>query len=119
MINMDKSHSLSIPIAVRSLDVEKYPFRHSKDDEDILGPEQDIAHVPRGGIGMRSSKYFDIFKMQDIGLTLIESVLKSLVGLKTVMYFPQHEWSSLLLSTLIGSSHHSLISDEVITVLNK
>ncbi|GJT19731.1 calcium-dependent protein kinase 26 [Tanacetum coccineum] len=63
MFNMDKSHSLSTPIAVRSLDVEKYPFRPSKDDEDILGLEQDIAHVPRGGIGrMRSSKYFDIFK---------------------------------------------------------
>ncbi|GKD56618.1 uncharacterized protein Tco_1290005, partial [Tanacetum coccineum] len=37
--NMDKSHSLSTPIAVRSLDVEINPFRPPKDDEDILGPE--------------------------------------------------------------------------------
>ncbi|GJW55756.1 hypothetical protein Tco_0099841 [Tanacetum coccineum] len=36
---MDKSHSLSTPIAVRSLDVEINPFRPPKDDEDILGPE--------------------------------------------------------------------------------
>ncbi|GJT60154.1 hypothetical protein Tco_1003687 [Tanacetum coccineum] len=33
-INMEKSHSLSTPIAVRSLDVEKYTFRPPKDDED-------------------------------------------------------------------------------------
>nr|GEW87091.1 putative RNA-directed DNA polymerase [Tanacetum cinerariifolium] len=59
---MDKSHSLSTPMVVRSLDVEKDPFRPSKDDEDILGPEQDIAHVLLGGIGMGSNKYFDIFK---------------------------------------------------------
>ncbi|GJV03388.1 nucleotide-binding alpha-beta plait domain-containing protein, partial [Tanacetum coccineum] len=36
---MDKSHSLSTPIAMRSLDVEKYPFRPPKDEEDIIGPE--------------------------------------------------------------------------------
>ncbi|GJV56315.1 hypothetical protein Tco_1457320 [Tanacetum coccineum] len=50
-------------MVVRSLDVEKDPFQPSKDDKDILGPEQDIAHVLRGGIGMGSNKYFDIFKV--------------------------------------------------------
>ncbi|GJU28749.1 hypothetical protein Tco_1167370 [Tanacetum coccineum] len=69
---MDKSHSLSTPIAVRSLDVENYPFRPPKDDEDILGPEQDIAHVPRGGIGMRSSKYFDIFKVMYSHMAILQ-----------------------------------------------
>ncbi|KAJ9547243.1 LOW QUALITY PROTEIN: hypothetical protein OSB04_019786 [Centaurea solstitialis] len=36
---MDKSHLLSTPMVVRSLDVEKDPFRTPTDDEDILGPE--------------------------------------------------------------------------------
>ncbi|KAJ9535920.1 hypothetical protein OSB04_un000919 [Centaurea solstitialis] len=36
---MDKSHPLSTPMVVRSLDVEKDPFRPPIDDEDIIGPE--------------------------------------------------------------------------------
>ncbi|KAJ9541765.1 hypothetical protein OSB04_028271 [Centaurea solstitialis] len=36
---MDKSHPLSTPMVVRSLDVENDPFRPPTDDEDILGPE--------------------------------------------------------------------------------
>ncbi|KAJ9557423.1 LOW QUALITY PROTEIN: hypothetical protein OSB04_012037 [Centaurea solstitialis] len=36
---MDKSHPLSTPMVVRSLDVEKDHFRPPTDDEDILGPE--------------------------------------------------------------------------------
>ncbi|KAJ9553648.1 hypothetical protein OSB04_017693 [Centaurea solstitialis] len=36
---MDKSHPLSTPMVVRSLDVEKEPFRPPTADEDILGPE--------------------------------------------------------------------------------
>ncbi|GKC44146.1 retrovirus-related pol polyprotein from transposon TNT 1-94, partial [Tanacetum coccineum] len=36
---MDKSHSLSTPMMVRSLDVEKDLFRPPKDDEYILGLE--------------------------------------------------------------------------------
>ncbi|KAJ9556108.1 hypothetical protein OSB04_010722 [Centaurea solstitialis] len=36
---MDKSHPLSTPMVVRSLDVEKDHFRPPTDDEDILGPK--------------------------------------------------------------------------------
>ncbi len=36
---MDKAHPLSIPIVVRSLDVNKDPFRPQEDNEEILGPE--------------------------------------------------------------------------------
>ncbi|KAI3821171.1 hypothetical protein L1987_08729 [Smallanthus sonchifolius] len=36
---MDKSHSLSTPMVVRSLDVEKDPFRPPGEEEEILGPE--------------------------------------------------------------------------------
>ncbi|KAJ9547654.1 hypothetical protein OSB04_020197 [Centaurea solstitialis] len=36
---MDKSHPLSTPMVVRSLDVEEDPFRPPTADEDILGPE--------------------------------------------------------------------------------
>ena len=36
---MDKSHPLSTPMVVRSLEVDKDPFRSKEDNEDILGPE--------------------------------------------------------------------------------
>jgi hypothetical protein len=36
---MDKSHPLSTPIIVRSLDVKKDPFRPRAEGEEILGPE--------------------------------------------------------------------------------
>ncbi|KAJ9566528.1 hypothetical protein OSB04_002494 [Centaurea solstitialis] len=36
---MDKSHTLSTPMVVRSIDVEKDPFRPPSADEDILVPE--------------------------------------------------------------------------------
>ncbi|KAK2443387.1 hypothetical protein QL285_014496 [Trifolium repens] len=36
---MDKSHPLSTPVIVRSLDVKKDPFRPREEGEEILGPE--------------------------------------------------------------------------------
>ena len=36
---MDKAHSLSSPMVVRSLDVKKYPFCPYKKYEELLGPE--------------------------------------------------------------------------------
>ncbi|KAL8096581.1 hypothetical protein AgCh_037515 [Apium graveolens] len=36
---MDKAHPLTIPMVVRSLEVEKDPFRLRKQDEETLGPE--------------------------------------------------------------------------------
>ena len=36
---MDKSHPLSTLMVVRSLEVDKDPFRPKEDTEDILGPE--------------------------------------------------------------------------------
>jgi len=36
---MDKSHSLCTPMVVRSLDVDKDPFRPQEKDEELLGPE--------------------------------------------------------------------------------
>jgi hypothetical protein len=36
---MDEAHPLSTPMVVRSLDVTKDPFRPSKRDSEILGPE--------------------------------------------------------------------------------
>ena len=36
---MDKSHPLSSPMIVRSLEVTKYPFRSKKENEELLGPE--------------------------------------------------------------------------------
>nr|CAD40421.3 OSJNBa0065J03.17 [Oryza sativa Japonica Group] len=37
--NMDKSYPSKIPMVVRSLDVEKDPFRPKEDGEDVLGPD--------------------------------------------------------------------------------
>ncbi|CAM8902188.1 unnamed protein product [Rhodiola kirilowii] len=37
--NMDKAHPLSTPMVVRSLSIEKDPFRPRSNDEEILGPE--------------------------------------------------------------------------------
>ena len=37
---MDKSHSLCTPMVVRSLDVDKDPFRPQEKDEELLGPEE-------------------------------------------------------------------------------
>ena len=36
---MDKSHPLSTSMVIRSLEVDKDPFRPKKDNEEILGPE--------------------------------------------------------------------------------
>ena len=36
---MDKSYPSKTPMVVRSLDMEKDPFRPRDDDEEILGPE--------------------------------------------------------------------------------
>ena len=37
--NMDKSHPLSSPMVVRSLEVTKDPFRPKEENEELLGPE--------------------------------------------------------------------------------
>ena len=37
--NMDKSYPSKTPMVVRSLDVEKDPFRPKEDGEDVLGPD--------------------------------------------------------------------------------
>ncbi|CAM9000605.1 unnamed protein product [Rhodiola kirilowii] len=37
--NMDKAHPLSTPMVVRSLNIEKDPFRPRSNNEEILGPE--------------------------------------------------------------------------------
>ncbi|CAN4118009.1 unnamed protein product [Withania somnifera] len=36
---MDKAHPLSTPMVVRSLDVNKDPFRPQEENEELLGPE--------------------------------------------------------------------------------
>jgi len=37
--NMNKCHPLKTPMVVRSLEVDKDPFRTKDDDEGVLGPE--------------------------------------------------------------------------------
>ncbi|XP_074352262.1 secreted RxLR effector protein 161-like [Apium graveolens] len=36
---MDKSHPLTTPMMIRSLEPDKDPFRPREDDEEVLGPE--------------------------------------------------------------------------------
>jgi hypothetical protein len=37
--NMMKAHPVSTPMVVRSLDIDKDPFRPKSENEDVLGPE--------------------------------------------------------------------------------
>jgi Reverse transcriptase (RNA-dependent DNA polymerase) len=37
--NMDKTHPLSTPMVIRSLDVKKDPYRPQKNNKKVLGPE--------------------------------------------------------------------------------
>lgn len=37
--NMDKEHSLSIPMVVRLLDIYKDPYLPQEESEEVLGPE--------------------------------------------------------------------------------
>ncbi|KAK4404141.1 hypothetical protein Sango_0782700 [Sesamum angolense] len=89
---MGKSHPLSTPMVVRSLDVKKDPFRPRESDEELLGPEvpylsaigalmylanhtkPDVtfavnllarySSAPREGIGMELSIYFVILEVR-------------------------------------------------------
>ena len=42
---MDKSHPLSSPIVVRSLEVTKDPFQPKEENEELLGPEVPYLNV--------------------------------------------------------------------------
>uniref|UniRef100_A0A2N9I801 Reverse transcriptase Ty1/copia-type domain-containing protein n=1 Tax=Fagus sylvatica TaxID=28930 RepID=A0A2N9I801_FAGSY len=50
--HMDKAHPLSSPMVVRTLDVKKDPFCPKEDDEENLGPKQDIVLHQLEDIGM-------------------------------------------------------------------
>ena len=39
MIYTDKEHPLSTPMVVRSLDIDKDPFRPHENDNELLGPK--------------------------------------------------------------------------------
>jgi Reverse transcriptase (RNA-dependent DNA polymerase) len=43
--NMDKTHPLSTPMVVRSLDVKKDPYRPRENNEKTLGPEVSYLNV--------------------------------------------------------------------------
>jgi hypothetical protein len=45
--NMDKSYPSRTPMVVRSLDMEKDPFRPRDDDEEVLGPKVSYLSVIR------------------------------------------------------------------------
>ncbi|GKD94940.1 hypothetical protein Tco_1374777 [Tanacetum coccineum] len=73
---MDKSHSLSIPIAVRSLDVENYIFRPPKDDEDIIGPEVTMLIFQKNGTSIQ------INMLVEKKYPLKKAILEKMINLK-------------------------------------
>ena len=57
---MDKSHPLSTPMVVRSLDVKKYPLRCREDDEELIGPEVPYLSAIRALTYLASNTRLDI-----------------------------------------------------------
>ncbi|PHU15248.1 DEAD-box ATP-dependent RNA helicase 35B [Capsicum chinense] len=71
---MDKSHSLSTPIVVRSLDINKDPFRPQENDEKLLGDETPYLSAIGALIYLRGTIDLELFypnesKSEMIGYT--------------------------------------------------
>ena len=60
MIFMDKSHPLSTPMVVRSLDVKKDLFRPREDDEELFDPEVPYLSAIRALMYFASNTRTDI-----------------------------------------------------------
>jgi len=52
---IEKSHSLCIPMVVRSLDVDKDPFRPQEKDEELFGPK--VPYLSVIGVLMYYASY--------------------------------------------------------------
>ena len=57
---MDKSHPLSTPMVVRSLDVKKDDFRPCEDDEELFGPKVSYLNAIRALMYLASNTRSDI-----------------------------------------------------------
>jgi hypothetical protein len=58
--NMDKAYPCKTPMVVRSLDIEKDPFRPHDEGEKILGPEVPYLSAIRTLIYLANSTWLDI-----------------------------------------------------------
>ena len=57
---MDKSHPLSTPMVVRSLEVDKDPFIHKEDAKDILGPKVPYLSAIRASLYLANCTKLDM-----------------------------------------------------------
>ncbi|KAJ9556489.1 hypothetical protein OSB04_011103 [Centaurea solstitialis] len=71
---MDKSHPLSTPMVVRSLVVEKDPFRPPTDDEDIVGPEVPYLIAIRALIEIQFMSYKETLEWSKANIPISSSL---------------------------------------------
>ncbi|XP_057246703.1 uncharacterized protein LOC130589458 [Beta vulgaris subsp. vulgaris] len=83
---LDQAHPLSSPMVVRSLDVDKDPFRPREINEEILGPEQGLAHVQLEGIGMNKTCTSLPQGTKDMGLFFSNQPKEDLIGFADAGY---------------------------------
>ncbi|XP_074360411.1 uncharacterized protein LOC141700605 [Apium graveolens] len=79
---MDKSHPLTTPMVVRSLEVEKDPFRPRKEDEDPLGPE--VPYLVQLALLYTSQTTHDL-------ILLLKGICKTDANVQSVMHAVREE----------------------------
>lgn len=57
---MDKSHLLHTPMILRSLDLDRNPFRPEEKDEELLGPEVTFLSIIRAILYLANYALLDI-----------------------------------------------------------
>ncbi|GJU80997.1 hypothetical protein Tco_1283362 [Tanacetum coccineum] len=73
---MDKSHPLSTPMVVRTLDVEKDPFRPLNDDDEILGPE--VPYLSALGALLFLTRFLQERTLQQLYMKIMQHALLNL-----------------------------------------
>ncbi|GJV63668.1 putative RNA-directed DNA polymerase [Tanacetum coccineum] len=96
--NVDKAKPLSTSMVVRSLNVDNDPFRPCEDDEEVLGPEQDLVRPPQEGTRMESNTFFDIFE-------------EPLIWVYFILTIQKKDWLVMQMQTLVAtSSNHAEVT---------
>jgi len=86
--NMDKSYQTKPPMVVRSLDVEKDPFRPREEEEEILGQHVSYLSVVGALMYLANSTMSDIaFVVNLLARHSAEPTKRHWVGVKTILRY--------------------------------
>ena len=81
---MDKSYPINTPMVVRSLDVEKDPFRPQEEEEEILGPYVPYLSAVGALMYLANSTWLDIaFAVNLLARHSAEPTKRHWVGVKS------------------------------------